>query len=139
MAYKRKSWTEKMNPKAVFKVERIAKAFADIPEGSTMLIATPGIVDEYVRNIPEGVHTSLKQIRKDLAATYHSDYTCPVTTGIFLRIVAEHAYEEIQSGKPVEAVTPFWRVIDKKSPTAKKLSFGTDFLLAQRKQEGLPF
>ncbi len=60
-----------------------------------MLIATPLIVEAYIKNIPEGVHTSLQQMRKDLAATYNADYSCPITSGIFLRIVAEKSYEEL--------------------------------------------
>lgn len=138
MAYKRKSWAEKMNPNAQHKVEKADKAFAGIPEGSKMLIATPLIVDEYVKSIPEGSEGSLQQMRKDLAAEYNAAYTCPITSGIFLRIVAENAYEQLQQGKPIEEIAPFWRIIDLKSPTAKKLTFGTDFLIAQRKKEGLP-
>lgn len=138
MASQKKSWAQKMNPKALHKVEKTDKAFADIPEGSTMLVATPTIVDEYLRNIPEGVHTSLQQMRKDLAAGYHADYTCPITSGIFLRIVAENAYEQLQNGKPVGEIASFWRMIDSKTPTAKKLTFGMDFLKEQRRKEGLP-
>lgn len=138
MAYKRKSWAEKMNPNAQHKVEKADKTFAGIPEGSQMLIATPIIVDEYVKSIPEGSEGSLQQMRKDLAAEYNAEYTCPVTSGIFLRIVAENAYEQLQQGKSVDEITPFWRIIDLKSPTAIKLTFGTDFLIEQRKKEGLP-
>ena len=72
MAYKRKTWREKMNPGMAFAVKTIDGKFADIPAGSTMLIATPEIVDAYIRNIPKGVHTSLQQMRKDLAAEYNS-------------------------------------------------------------------
>lgn len=138
MTYKRKSWAEKMNPKATFKVEKTDKDFADVPQGSRLLIATPAIVDEYLKNIPEGTATSLQQMRKDLAAEFDADYTCPVTSGIFLRIVAENAYEQLQDGKPVESVAPFWRIIDMKTTAAKKLTFGTEFLNEQRRKEGLP-
>lgn len=138
MAYKKKTWTEKMNPEAMPKVEKTDKDFADIPAGSRMLIATPAIVAEYIKHIPKGKTGTLQQMRKDLAAEYHADYTCPVTSGIFLRIASEAAYEEYQQGKPISKITPFWRMIDMKSPAAKKLTFGTEFLLEQRKKEGLP-
>jgi hypothetical protein len=138
MAYKRKTWAEKMNPSARHKIEKTEKTFADIPEGSKMLIATPAIVDEYVKNIPEGTQTTLQQMRKDLAAEYHADFTCPVTSGIFLRIVAENAYEQFMQGTSRDEIAPFWRIIDLKSPTAKKLTFGTEFLREQRQTEGLP-
>jgi hypothetical protein len=137
MTYKKKTWAEKMNPDAQHKIEKTDKTFADIPKGSKMLIATPKIVEEYVKNIPKGRGTTLQQMRKDLAAEYNADYTCPITSGIFVRIVAEHAYEEYQKGKSVKNITPFWRIIDMRSPAANKLTFGTDFLIEQRRLEGL--
>lgn len=138
MANKRKTWAEKMNPDAEPQVKKTDKDFADIPAGATMLIATPTIVDEYVKHIPKGTHSSLQQMRKDLAAEYNAEFTCPVTSGIFLRIVAENAYEEHQKGKPLTKIAPFWRMMDKKSPALKKLTFGADFVLEQRKKEKLP-
>jgi hypothetical protein len=131
----KKTWAEKYQTTAEPKIERTDKKFADIPEGVNLLIATPKIVDEYIRQIPKGKSTDIKTMRKDLAAEFHAEYTCPITSGIFLRIVAEKAYEEMQQGK--KQVTPFWRMIDPKSPTAKKLTFGTDFIKEQRAKEGI--
>lgn len=137
MAAKKKSWAEKMKPDATHQVKTTDKDFADIPAGSSMLIATPTIVDEYVRNITEGTHVSIKQMREDLAATFDAAYTCPVTSGIFLRTVAENAYEELSKGKNIKDIAPFWRMIDKQAPVAKKLACGIDFITEQRKAEGL--
>jgi hypothetical protein len=132
-----KTWIEKFNVAREPVVEISDKKFADIPEGSKMLIATPKIVDEYIRQIPKGQHTSLQQMRKDLAAEFGAEYSCPITSGIFLRIVSELAYEQCQKGTPIQKITPFWRMIDKKAPLAKKLSFGYEFVAEQRKKEGL--
>lgn len=134
---KRKSWQEKLHINREAEVEKTEKQFADIPPGSTMLIATPLIMDAYIRQIPKGHFTDIKQIRKDLAAEYKAEYTCPVTTGIFIRIVAEAAYEEYEKGKPLSKITPFWRAMSLKSPSAKKLSFGIKFLEDQQKKEGI--
>jgi hypothetical protein len=133
----KKSWLEKFNVNREPVVEITDKKFADIPEGSKMLIATPRVVDEYVKQIPKGTHTSLQQMRKDLAAEFNAEYSCPITSGIFLRIVSELAYEQYQSGTPLKKITPFWRMIDKKAPLAKKLSFGYDFVEEMRKKEGI--
>ena len=138
MAYKRKTWADKMNVGREPVVEIAGKTFAGVEKGSKMLIATPKVVDAYIRNIPKGVHTSLMQMREDLAAEYNADTTCPLTSGIFLRIVAENAYDEYQQGKAISKITPFWRMIDKRSPTCKKLSFGYDFVKEQRAKENLP-
>ena len=133
----KKTWQEKFNVAREPVVEITDKKFADIPEGSKMLIATPKVIDEYVRQIPKGHHTSLQQMRKDLAADFNAEYTCPITSGIFLRIASELAYEQYENGTPLKKITPFWRMIDKKAPLAKKLSFGYDFVAEQRKKEGL--
>ena len=133
----RKTWAEKMNDGREPVVEVTDKTFAGIEKGSKMLIATPAVVDAYIRNIPKGVHTSLQQMRTDLAAEYNADTTCPLTSGIFLRIVAEHAYEEHQQGMALNKIAPFWRMIDSKAPAARKLTFGYDFVREMRRKEGL--
>lgn len=131
----RKTWTEKFNTHSNPEVKQSPRKFADIPEGASMLIASPQVVEEYVKQIPKGKTTDIKQMRKDLAAMFHAEYTCPVTSGIFLRIVAEKAYEELQHGK--KNITPFWRMIDPASPTAKKLTCGPEFIQQQRNKEGI--
>lgn len=131
----RKTWIEKFRGDKQPEVKRTEKAFADIPENSLMLIATPQLVSDYIREIPLGTFVDTPTIRRDLALTHGADYTCPVTTGIFLRIVAEAAFEEMLSGKPVEEVTPFWRAIAPGSPTAKKLTFGQELIQLQRVKE----
>lgn len=136
-AYKSKTWVEKRDLEKQAVVKTIEKDFADIKAGEKMVIASPAIVDAYIRNIPKGKQTTLAQMRKDLAAEFHADKTCPVTSGIFLRIVAEAAYEEFTNGKAARSITPFWRIIDEKSPLAKKLSFGVTFLKEQRSKEKL--
>lgn len=139
MAYKRKTWKEKLHNGLVHKTEVNKRKYADIPEGAMLFVPTPEIVDQYIRNIPLGMHTTLQQMRKDLAAEYHAEFTCPITSGIFLRIASEAAYEDYLAGVPLEDITPFWRMIDKKAPVTKKLTFGTDFVKEQRTKEGLMF
>lgn len=138
-SYGRKSWVEKRNLHKMPEVKRIADDFADIKAGEKMLIATPAIVDDYIRHIPKGKSRDLLTMRKDLAAEFHADKTCPVTAGIFLRIVAEAAMEEYENGMSVSKMTPFWRIIPPDSPTAGKLSFGKSFLLTQQRKENLEF
>ena len=135
MAYKRKSWQEKFESIIQFEVKLTDKKFADIPEGAKMLIATPKIIEDYIFQIPEGTETDLKTIRKDLALQFGAEYTCPVTTGIFLRIVAEKAYESYQNGKHLHEIAPFWRVIKPKDKILDKLSFGAAFVLKMKAKE----
>ena len=60
------------------------------------------------------------EMRKALAGNHDADVTCPITTGFHLRTVAEAAFEDHEEGLPLEAITPVWRVLDKKAPTMKK-------------------
>ena len=131
----KKSWLDKLNENKEPKLKRIDIDFADIPAGSNMFIATPKIIDMYIQEIGVGKRVDTKTLRKDLAIAHNADYTCPVTAGIFLRIVAEANYEKLQQGKNVEEITPFWRVIEPNSVLAKKLTFGQDFLLQQIEKE----
>jgi len=135
--YKRKTWSEKLYTAREPEVEKLTKDFAGARAGERMLIPTPKLIDDYIRHIPKGKEVEVEIIRKDLAAEYNADITCPLTTGIFLRISAEAAYEEYEKGTPVSKITPFWRVINDRMPTAKKLSFGTDFVNEQRRKEKL--
>ena len=131
------SWKEKRDKVCDYEVKITEKKFADIPEGASMLIATPKIVDEYIKQIPFGSATDIKTMRKDLAAEYHAEYTCPVTSGIFVRIAAEAANEELQEGKTLEDITPFWRIISPKDKAAGKLTFGKELLIEMREKESI--
>ena len=131
----KKSWLDKLNENKESKIKRIDIDFADIPAGSTMFIATPKLIEQYIKKIGVGKRINIKTLRKDLALAHNADYTCPVTTGIFLRIVAEANYEKLQQGERLEEITPFWRAIEPNSTLAKKLTFGQDFLLQQIEKE----
>lgn len=100
-----------------------------------MLIASPAAVDAYLREIPAGTTRTVRVLRDDLAAAHDAEHTCPLTTGIFLRIVAEAAWEQIQAGSPVGDVAPFWRVLDPDSILAQKLACGPQFIRQQRRRE----
>jgi hypothetical protein len=131
----KKNWLDKLNEHKEPKIKRIDIDFADIPSGSNMLIATPKIIDQYIQEIGVGKCINIKTLRKDLAIEHNADYTCPVTTGIFLRIVAEANYEKLQQGKLIEEITPFWRAIEPNSALAKKLTCGQDFIQQQIEKE----
>jgi hypothetical protein len=134
---KRKSWQEKFDNGRKPEVEVLESKFSDIAAGEKMLIATPRIIDDYIRQIPEGKSVNMKTMRRDIAADYAADNACPLTTGIFVRIISELAHEQYEQGKPISEITPFWRVLNSKTPLVKKLSFPYDFIAAQRKEEGL--
>ena len=130
-----RSWKEKLNIDKSFVVKRLDKNFSDMKVGENMLIATPKIIDDYIKQIPKGININIKTLRNDLALTYNADTTCPVTTGIFLRIVSEAAFEDFLNGE--KNITPFWRVVDHESKTATKLACGINFIKKRRSEENI--
>ena len=70
--------------------------------------------------VAKGKKVAVQTMRKDLAIENRADYTCPVTTGIFLRIVAEANFEKYQQTNSLKDITPFWRVVEPNSTLSKK-------------------
>jgi hypothetical protein len=96
--------------------------FAGIKAGTTMYIGSPGTIANYIARIPAGEVRSIERMRNELARKNDAQATCPVTTAIYLKVVAEVALADFVEGKPSAVVVPFWRVIEPDSKIAKKLS-----------------
>ncbi len=133
-----KSWQQKLQPNFQAKRVVLEKPFAGIAKGATLFVGTPLLVKEFIHSIPYGRSIEVADMRQRFARAYESDAMCPVSTGIFLRIVAEAAWEEIQQGKKWDDVAPFWRIIDAHSPLAKKLACGSAFIQQMRNNESIP-
>lgn len=131
-----KSWSEKMQGAKAPQTKRLEKSGAGMSAGSLMLISTPQEIEAFINQIPHGQSISVAQMRDALAKRHKADCTCPLTTGIFLRIVAEAAFEQLNTA-PSKKITPFWRVIDANSSSAKKLSFDSSFIQQRRSAEGI--
>jgi alkylated DNA nucleotide flippase Atl1 len=79
------------------------------PPGATMVISTPQEIEAVVKQIPSGKVVSLSEIRKRIANRHNTTITCPVTTGLFLNIVARAAREMEIMG--IADSAPWWRVV----------------------------
>ena len=132
-----KSWIEKRDIDKEYQVKINPKRFADIPAGTKMLIPTPKIVDKLVNNIPHGSFLSIKEVRKKLADDHKAEMTCPVVTGINMRIISEPAFEEYNVHNDIDKITPFWRVVEPDSKLAGRLACGIDFIIEKQMQEGI--
>ncbi|MDI6917975.1 MAG: MGMT family protein, partial [Thermoplasmatales archaeon] len=60
--------------------------------------------------------------------------TCPITTGIFIRIAAEAAEEDLRSGK--KKITPYWRVIKNDGGLNEKFPGGAKAQAVRLREEG---
>jgi hypothetical protein len=79
------------------------------PPGASMVISTPADIDGVVRKIPRGRLATMTTLREALSRRHKTDIACPVTTGIFLGIVAKTAAEMEEMG--ARRVAPWWRVL----------------------------
>ena len=113
------------------------KDFAGVKAGQTLYVANPNIVDQYVRAIPVGQSRTIVQMREDLAKRKDVDATCPVSTSIFLRISAQAAIDELEGGRPIKDIAPFWRVLRASDKITAKLSIDRQWIDTQRALEGL--
>ena len=102
-----------------------------------MLIPTPRIIDNLVNKIPRGSFLYSNQIRKKLAEHYNADMTCPLVTGIYMRVISEAAFEEYQLNKDIDKITPFWRIIEPDSKLDNKLAYGINFIIERQCLEGI--
>ncbi len=121
------TYTEKLNnsgdlPKIKFvgNDPKMAKRF-----GSGNMVIAPAIdYDEIMKQIPEGEVITSTQIREIIAKKYGADFTCQLTAGIFINIVANAANESELEG--IEAVTPYWRTLKKDGELNEKYPGGVD-------------
>lgn len=131
-----KTWREKLEnppkglPKVVTGPPKWEKRFG----GRSLLIATPFLVDGLIRKVPKRKLVTVKQIRERLAKDFNADSTCPLTTGIFIRIAAETAEEDRRGGK--KQITPYWRVIKADGSLNEKFPGGPKAQAASLRKEG---
>ena len=129
--------TEKLCRKKTEKKVRLESDFAGIRAGQMMFVATPLIVDAYIRAIPEGEHRTVPGMRNELARRNKCDASCPVSTAIFTRMSADAAIEQMGDGKSPDEVAPFWRILRPTDKIAKRLDIDPDWIAARRAMEGL--
>lgn|SRR5436190_1503420 len=129
----RTRWREKLEKPQQPKVVQIPPKMSRFGKG-TMLIPTPRLVDALIRRVPKGRLVTGAELRRKLAADFATDVTCPLTTGIFVRIAAEAAEEDRVNGK--RRLTPYWRVIKDDGGLNPKYPGGVDSQVRYLRAEG---
>ena len=130
----RKSWREKLEKPQEAKLVKVPPKMSRFGTGM-MLIPTPKLVDDLIRKVPRGKLLTVGEMRRRLAADSAADVTCPLTTGIFVRIAAEAAEEDRSNGR--ERVTPYWRVIKDDGSLNPKFPGGVAQQTRYLRSEGL--
>ena len=129
-------WREKMERPQEAKLVPVPPKMSRFGKGM-MLIPTPKLVDSLIRRVPRGKVITVGTIRKKLAAEYGADVTCPLTTGIFIRIAAEAAEEARAQG--TKRITPYWRVVRDNGELNPKFPGGVSRQSRYLRAEGFAF
>lgn len=126
-------WREKMERPQEAKLVRVPPKMLRFGTGM-MLIPTPKLVDAIVRKVPKGRVVAVGEIRRRLAKDFSANVTCPLTTGIFIRIVAETAEEDLANGR--KRVAPYWRVVKDDGSLNPKFPGGVEQQARHLRSEG---
>jgi alkylated DNA nucleotide flippase Atl1 len=127
------SWREKLEKPQQPKLVKVPAKMSRFGKGM-MLIPTPMLVDELIRRIPKGRLVTVGELRRKLAADFAADVTCPLTTGIFVRIAAEAAEED--RAKSRRRITPYWRVVKDDGSLNPKFPGGEELQTQCLRSEG---
>ena len=126
MKKKRVDWRKRFGAAKEPHVVVLDSTFAGVPAGARMLISSPGEIAAYLSAIPRGETRTVVRMRSDLARRADAAAMCPVTTSIYLRVVAECALDDLAAGKDLAEIVPFWRLVAPADKVAAKLSCGPD-------------
>ena len=126
-------WREKMARLQEPKLVRVPPKMSQFGKGM-MLIPTPKLVDAIVRQVRKGRLVTVGEIRRKLAADFSADVTCPLTTGIFIRIAAEASEEDRANGR--KRIAPYWRVIKDDGSLNPKFPGGEQLQARNLRREG---
>jgi hypothetical protein len=126
MMLSRRPWATKLHP------EQRPKIVAD--RRGRMLVPTPMLVARELRRVRPGRLITAAQLRNRLAKRAGAALTCPLTTGIFLNILAGATEEALDSGR--RSLAPYWRVVEPDGTLPRKFPPGTDRQAAHLRSEG---
>lgn len=101
----KKSWVEKLDETENQEEIGCAK---ETPKG-VMYIARPSEVVKIINEVPRGKLITTTRIIEVLTGKNKVDFTCPLTTGIWVSLIANASEERLRSGKKV--IAPYWRVL----------------------------
>lgn len=98
--------------------------------GTRMFLAPPLYYEKLMRKVPKGELITVGQIREYLAKENNADFTCPLTAGIFINIVAWASYQR------KEDITPYWRTLKTNGELNNKYPEGIELQKRLLEEEG---
>jgi hypothetical protein len=98
-----KGWSAKLRP------ELEAQVVADPRHGGRLLLPTPLLLAEEIAAVPRGGTLTVSQLRTRLAHRMGADRTCPLMTGLFIKILAGVVADDLAQRRRPR--WPVWRLV----------------------------
>lgn len=130
----RKNFREKLKKDGLPKIVDIPLKMQKRFGKGKMLIPNPLDVENIIRKVPHGKLVTIGMIREKLAKDFSVDVACPLTTGIFVRLIAEAVEEEKKGGR--KDITPYWRVLKNDGSLYEKFPGGVEKQIEYLEKEG---
>jgi hypothetical protein len=128
-------WRDKVNKIKEIEMVDIPPKMQERFGKGKMLIPRPVDIERLVSTVKKGKLITKSELRRKLAEESKADVTCPLTTGIFLRIVSEAAEEDFQGGR--KKIAPYWRVIGDNGELNEKIPGGAESQAKKLEEEGI--
>ncbi len=143
MAYKKKTWQEKLADKENFpKILPLEEKFpcynavhkmgAEI--GDLIVLANASEVTEIMKMVPKGKLITIIEICKNLAQKHGVKGCCSLTTGIFITTAANAVEEVRKENKDLDI--PYWRTLKSDGYLNEKYPGGVESHKAMLEEEG---
>lgn len=129
MAKTKSAWDKMRCGKQPHIEKNLSTAFAKwFPPGTpqkdrSMLISTPEEVEQFIATIPAGRVVTMKELRAELAQRHGALIACPMSTAIFVNVVAR-AYAEREETTGEKSIG-WWRVLTGDGKLNPKFPGGT--------------
>lgn len=105
------------------------------PEKWSMLISSPEEVEQFIAELTPGRVVTLLEMRQELAKRHNAAITCPMSTAIFVNVVARaYAEREEKEGKPSIG---WWRVLSGAGKLNPKFPGGAAEQARRLREEGI--
>jgi len=135
MAVMRKAKPRALNWSAKLRPELEPEIVVDKRIGDRLLLPTPLLVGEEIGCVPAGATISISRLRHQLAARFGADRTCPLMTGLFVKILAGVIAEDLKQGR--EPRWPAWRLVNDNGTLSATWPLDARYRATRLREEGV--
>jgi hypothetical protein len=123
------NWSAKLRP------ELEPEVVTDKRFGDRLLLPTPLLVAEEIARVPAGATLSVSQLRSRLAGRFGAERTCPLMTGMFVKILAGVVAEDLAQRR--QPRWPVWRLVNDNGTLSTTWPLDALYRATRLRQEGV--